>query len=146
MEIGTKLGPKRRWTEEDDKIALEDMKIINDFEKTTLLEKITLNNPAIVTKADPKDKMELQIYTAGKLILKTNTKNYRFLVFSESRQPFWQVTINGNSVPLYTANYLYQAVLVPPGENTVEFRYPNLWEQSVISSQSYIDKFLNKIK
>ncbi len=135
-----------KWTEQDDKIALEDMKTINDFEKTTLLEKITLNNPAIATKADPKDKMELQLYTAGKLILKTNTKNYRFLVFSESRQPFWQATVNGADVPLYVANYLWQAVLVPPGENTVEFRYPNLWEQSVISGQSYIDKFLNKIK
>ncbi len=132
-----------KWTNEDR--AFEDLQKIEDFKKTTLLETINLNDPALSYKSSPKDKMELQLYTAGKLILKTNTKNYRFLIFSESRQPFWQATVNGNPVPLYTANYLYQAVLVPPGENTVEFRYPNLWEQSVISAQLYIQSFINKL-
>lgn len=132
-----------QWTEPEN--ALENLQKISDFRKTTLLEKINLNDPAIVTKADPGDKFEVQLYTAGELIIKTNTKNYRFLIFSENREPFWQAMVNNNEVPLYTANYLWQAVLVPPGENTVEFRYPNLWEQSLISAQSYIQSFISKL-
>ncbi|MEK7566753.1 MAG: hypothetical protein AAB527_01305 [Patescibacteria group bacterium] len=127
------------WTEPDDEKAFSDLQTIDDFKKTTLLEKQTLNDPAITSKTDFQDELELQLYTAGKLIIKTKTKNYRFLVFSESRFPdFWQATISGINSPIYTANYLYQAVLVPPGENTVEFNYPKLWEQGLISLNSLI--------
>lgn len=132
-----------KWAEPEN--ALEELNNIDNFDQTTLIEKITLNDAAIVSKADSRDKLELQLYTAGKLQIKTETKNYRFLVFSENKQPFWQVTINNKPAPLYTANYLYQAVLIPPGENIVEFRYPNLWEQSVISVESHIQSLLNKL-
>ena len=124
---------------------MEEFKKINDFNQTTLLEKLTLNDSAIVSKADPRDTFELQFYTAGKLQIKTETKNYRFLIFSENRQPYWQVMINGKQAPLYTANYLYQAVLAPPGENLIEFRYPNLWEQGLISAESRIQSFIQKL-
>ncbi|MEK7566752.1 MAG: hypothetical protein AAB527_01300 [Patescibacteria group bacterium] len=131
------------WTEPDDEKAFSDLQTIDDFKKTTLLEKQTLNDPAITSKTDFQDELELQLYTAGKLIIKTKTKNYRFLVFSESRFPdFWQATISGINSPIYTANYLYQAVLVPPGENTVEFNYPKLWEQGLISAKLYLQSKL----
>jgi len=134
-----------KWSDQVGQTTLEDLNKIPDFRETTFIEKLGLNDPVISTKADARDKLEVQLYTAGKLIIKTNTKNYRFLIFGENRQPFWQAKINGELIPLYTANYLYQAILVPPGENIVEFRYPNLWEQSLISSQSYFQSFINKL-
>jgi len=134
-----------KWTEHENEIALEDLKQIKDFTEITLLEKLSLNDEALVVKPNKNDSFEVELYTAGKLRTRTKTKNYRFLVFSESRQPFWQVFINGKEAPLYTANYLFQAVLVPPGENMVEFRYPDLWQQSLISAQVYIKAATNKI-
>src|SRR3989344_1488238 len=128
-----------QWTETEN--AFEVFKTIDDFNRTTLLEKLTLNDAALVSKADPRDTLELQLYTAGTLRIKTNTQNHRFLVFSENRQPCWKVMINGKPAPLYTANYLFQAVLVPPGENIVEFRFPSLWEQGLLSLQSRIQSF-----
>ncbi|MCF7835516.1 MAG: hypothetical protein K9M15_00095 [Candidatus Marinimicrobia bacterium] len=135
-----------KWAEPKNEIALETLKTINDFSTTTMLETINLNDPAIKYKASPNDTIELEVYTAGKLRLKTSTENYRFVVFSESRFPFWQSFVNGKEVPLYTANYLYQAVLVPPGENIIEFHYPKLWEQGVVSGQTLLNNFLDKLK
>ncbi len=141
------FADKIRWTKAENKTAFEDLQKIGNFGKMTLLETTNLNNPALLYASSPNDKIEMELYTAGKLILKTKTQNYRFLIFSESKFPdFWQASVNGEKVPIYTANYLYQAVLVPPGENTVEFRYPKLWEQSLFYAQYYIANFLNKIK
>ncbi|MBI2405087.1 hypothetical protein HYV22_02815, partial [Candidatus Gottesmanbacteria bacterium] len=127
-----------KWTEADDEVAIRDLQTIGDFQKTTLLETLTNNDPAIRTQPDTNDNFEVGLYAPGTLRLKTTTKNYRFLVFSESRVPFWQASVNGVPAPLYTANYLYQAVLVPPGENIVEFRYPNLWERAALSLRSLV--------
>lgn len=134
------------WSESENKEAFEALKEIDDFKKTTLLEKLTPSDPALSTKPDKDDKIELELYTAGNLRLKTSTKNYRFLIFSESRFPdFWQASIDGLNTPIYTANYLYQAVLVPPGENIIEFRYPKLMEQGAIALNKRIEALL-KIK
>lgn len=129
-----------KWTEANDKAAIQDFKTIDDFKKVTLLEKLNVSDPAIITKPDLRDNFEVELYAPGKLLVKTNTKNYRFLIFSESKVPFWQASINGETTPLYTANYLYQAVLVPPGENMVEFRYPDLRERAIISLQALLSK------
>lgn len=132
-----------KWT--DKKNALNDLQAIADFKKTTLLETNNLNDLAIKTIPDSSDNFELELYAPGKLKIKTKTKNYRFLVFSESRQPFWQAKINRESVPLYTANYLFQAILVPPGENIVEFTYPKLLEQGIISLKTSVSNYLDKL-
>ena len=127
-----------KWSHGTNEKILEDLMAIDNFRQTTLLEPLNANDLKIITKPEPDDSFELQLYTAGKLQMKTKTKNYRFLVFNESRIPFWQATINGNPAALYTANYLYQAVLAPPGENIIEFRYPNLWEQGIFALKSRI--------
>lgn len=135
------------WTASDDAGALKALDGINDFKKTTLLETLTPSDPALSAKSSPDDTIELEFYTAGNLRLKTKTKNYRFLVFSESRFPdFWQASISGKDTPIYTANYLYQALLVPPGENIVEFRYPKLSEQGLIVLNKRVGSMFNQLK
>ena len=131
------------WSETENPSAFEALKKINDFSKETLLEKLTPSDPAMITKPHHQDQIELEFYTAGGLRLRTKTKNHRFLVFSESRLPdFWRVTINGVKTPIYTANYLYQAVLVPPGENIAEFRYPTLLKQGAIALNKRFETLL----
>lgn len=89
---------------------------------------------------DINDTYNLILYTAGKLQIKTNTKNYRWLVFSETKAPFWKAKINNKDVKLYRANSAFQAVLVPPGQNEVEFYYPGFWQQARTSYQFFINK------
>lgn len=114
-----------------DDAVFEEFKKIDDSQKLTLIEASSSNDLALssVSKFSDKDKINMQEYTNGYLKLSTNTQGYRWLVFSETKEPFWRAKINGQSVPLYAANYVYQAVLVPPGKNNVEFYYPNFWQQ-----------------
>lgn len=133
-----------KWTKKNDETALKNMQTINNFKKTTLLEFNSLNDLAIKYGANDADELTVLLYAPGKLKIKTKTKNYRFLVFSESKEPFWQVKINGVKAPLYTANYLYQAALVPPGENIVEFYYPDMFNRSILSLHSILLKKAEK--
>lgn len=43
-----------------------------------------------------------------------------FLVLSEMAYPSWRARLNGVEVPLVTANYLLQAIWLPPGTHRVE--------------------------
>ena len=125
-----------KWTEaKGDDAVLEELKKIDDFQKLTLLEVSSPNDLALssTNKFSDKDKIDMKEYANGYLKLSTDTKGYRWLVFSETKEPFWRAKINGQGVPLYTANYVYQAVLVPPGKNEVEFYYPSLWQQASLS-------------
>ena len=52
-----------------------------------------------------------------------------WLVFSETHMPGWAARVDGASAPLVTANYIYQAVRVPPGDHRVDFVYRGSWER-----------------
>lgn len=127
------------WTEPDEKLALEELKKIGDFHKTTVLERKKDDIDTQPGKEDKNDTLTLLNYTAGKLRVETNTKNPRFLIFSENKYPFWRALINGQEAKLYTANYVYQAVLAPAGKNVVEFIYPSLLEQGKISAKAILN-------
>lgn len=62
-------------------------------------------------------------YKNGYLRINIESQIGGWLVFSESYDNNWQVLINGEENSIYRANYIYQAVQVPAGENTVEFIY-----------------------
>ncbi len=118
-----------------DEAVFEEFKKIDDFQKLTLIEASSYSDLALssVSKFYEKDKIDMKEYANGYLKLGTDTKNYRWLVFSETKEPFWRAKVNGQPAPLYSANYVYQAVLVPPGKNEIEFYYPSLWQQSYLS-------------
>ena len=59
----------------------------------------------------------------GVLKATTTSATGGWLVYSESNLPGWIATIDGERVPIRTANYLFQAIEVPAGEHSVEFRY-----------------------
>ena len=62
-------------------------------------------------------------YKDGYLWLDADSRTGGWFVFSESFDRNWQAKINGSAFPIYRANYIYQAVKVPAGENIIEFKY-----------------------
>ncbi|OGY18996.1 MAG: hypothetical protein A2786_00980 [Candidatus Chisholmbacteria bacterium RIFCSPHIGHO2_01_FULL_52_32] len=58
-----------------------------------------------------------------RLVLRTNTDKKALLVVADSFYPAWEATINGVETEILPANVDQRAVVVPPGENTIEFRY-----------------------
>jgi hypothetical protein len=58
--------------------------------------------------------------------LRTRTDAPGMLVVSQTYDPDWRVTVDGKAARLYRAQWLVQAVFLPSGEHTVEFRYDSL--------------------
>lgn len=59
----------------------------------------------------------------GLLHATTTSATGGWLVFSESNLPGWIATIDGERVPIRTANYLFQAIEVPRGVHEINFSY-----------------------
>jgi len=62
-------------------------------------------------------------YKNGYLRLNVESRTGGWLVFSESFDSGWQAMVNGSKVPIYRANYIYQAIKVLAGNNMIEFVY-----------------------
>jgi hypothetical protein len=73
--------------------------------------------PSTITFEDPRPEI---------IRLRTRTDAPGMLVLSESYAPDWRVTLDGRDAPHFRAQYLVQAVFLPAGNHTVEFRYDNL--------------------
>jgi hypothetical protein len=58
-----------------------------------------------------------------------------WLMVTDRWAPGWKAKVNGKTVPVYGADFLFRAVPVSPGINDVEFRYqPRTWLPSLIVS------------
>jgi hypothetical protein len=62
-------------------------------------------------------------YGAHRLELTVRAEKRGLLVLSEVDYPGWRATLNGSRVPIYKADGLFRAIVVPPGESRVVFRY-----------------------
>lgn len=91
-----------------------------DFRKTTLIE---CEKPQDCGQVASKGEIIYSEYKNGYLKLKAEFNSPGWVVFSESFSPYWSAKINNEPVPIYRANYVYQAVKAPVGDNTVEFIY-----------------------
>lgn len=92
----------------------------NNFSVTTLI-----GCPACTQtgSASLRDAVTVKAYRDGLLTAHVSTKYGRWLIFSESNLPGWQVTLGGVPVSVETANYLFQAVFIPAGEHDVQWEY-----------------------
>ncbi|GEM_PF-3574676 len=127
-----------QWAENNNAAALQAFDSIADPIETTLLELQKPDDKNLNFARDSRDSFTPEYYGPGYFRVRTTTQHKRVFVFSESRFPDWYATIDGQPTTLYTANYLFQAVLVPPGEHIIEFIYPSLWEQSKIAARSFL--------
>lgn len=55
--------------------------------------------------------------------LTATTPMAQVLVLSDAYYPGWTVTVDGEPAPLYRANLVYRAVVVPPGTHRLRFEY-----------------------
>ena len=60
-------------------------------------------------------------YSANRIVIKTENKGDGFLVLTDSYYPTWHVKINGNEAKIYLTDYNFRGVIIPKGENTIEF-------------------------
>ncbi|MDW8109136.1 MAG: YfhO family protein [Candidatus Kryptonium sp.] len=93
-------------------------------------------------KIDPpteKAYVELMKYQIQKIILKANATGNNLLFLSETWYPNWKCYIDGKEVPVYKANYVFRAVVVPPGIHEIVFVY----EDKEFELGSRISLFIN---
>jgi uncharacterized membrane protein YfhO len=62
------------------------------------------------------------------------------LLLSQIWDPGWSATIDGQSVPIYQANYIFSAIPIGAGDLTIELRYtpPLLWPGLAITLGSTV--------
>jgi uncharacterized membrane protein YfhO len=65
--------------------------------------------------------VEITKYTPNEAVIIAVTASPKFLVLSDSYYPGWKVEVDGKADKLYTANYVFRAVYLDPGEHTVRF-------------------------
>ena len=86
------------------------------------------DTPPTLDNGQPQGSVTLARPTPDELIATVETDREAILVLSEVAYPGWQATIDGRSIPIYTADYTFRAVVVPPGRHTVRVAFsPPLW-------------------
>lgn len=73
---------------------------------------------------------------SNRLRITVQTETPGLLVASEWRYPGWRATLDGVVVPIYAANYAFQAIHIPAGAHTVELQYtaPDVAAGALISA------------
>jgi hypothetical protein len=72
----------------------------------------------------PSDQIELTVYRPNYLEYLSKTRSKRLAVFSEVYYDAgWDAYINGEPAEYFRANYILRAMVVPAGENVIEFRF-----------------------
>jgi len=84
------------------------------------------------------DRVTIPRYGANAMAIQVTLGETAVLVVSEIDYPGWTARLDGHPVPILRANGVVRAVLVPPGEHTVEFRFepPGLSEGEEISMRT----------
>jgi hypothetical protein len=68
--------------------------------------------------------VEIVKYGIHAIDLKVTTAGSNLLFLSETYYPVgWKAFVDGKEIPIYRANYLFRAVVVPPGIHTVEMKF-----------------------
>jgi hypothetical protein len=84
--------------------------------------------PPAIDNGAPQGSVALARPTPDELIATVETDREAILVLGEVAYPGWQATVDGQATPVYTANYTFRAVRVPPGRHTVRVAFePPLW-------------------
>lgn len=131
--------------------AFEELKKIKNFKQTTLIEcDNVICFSAVPKNISKKDELKIEKIDFDYLKLKTKTKTPRWLVYSQSNLPTWEIKIDGKLTDIYTANYIYQGIYIPAGEHEIEYRYPGFMKQyfysiiDFIENPNFLLKFLNR--
>jgi hypothetical protein len=73
--------------------------------------------------AEGTDKVKIIEYEANRVVIETTSSQAGFLFLSDAYYPGWRARLDGQKETIYRADYLFRAVLVPPGQHVVEFTF-----------------------
>jgi len=90
----------------------------NNFNKVTFVECLDCQNVQ-----SQGGEIKVEDYENGYFELTVQNLSDSWLVFNENNLPGWRAIINGQETKIYSANHLFQAILVPAGENKIIFKY-----------------------
>ncbi len=107
--------------------ADEEILALNDFDpaqKAIIDKRFSEHIEGKSFERDSAANIELKRYQPNKLIYNYSSDKEQLAVFSEIFYPDgWESYINGEPVPHFRANYVLRAMVLPPGENEIEFRF-----------------------
>ncbi len=78
-----------------------------------------------VQAAQPMSRAEVSLiaYFPNRLAFRYNAAEDGWLLVTDRWAPYWHATVNGRALPIEGAGFIFRAVPVTRGENTVMFRY-----------------------
>jgi hypothetical protein len=103
-----------------------------DFSKSVLVEAEAphLQGPA---RAGPSAaRLRIVAYRTTEVVIDVDAPVEGYLVLNDPWHPWWQASVDGQTVPMLRANVLFRAVWVPTGSHTVRFAFrplAGLWRR-----------------
>ncbi len=90
--------------------------------------------------AAERDEVEIVDWEPDQVQIRVAATSPALLVVSESADPNWRASIDGQPAAILTANHIQRAVALPAGEHVVEMRYdsPSLRWGSFLSALSFM--------
>tara|TARA_R110002012_G_scaffold9062_1_gene41602 strand:+ start:14089 stop:16524 length:2436 start_codon:yes stop_codon:yes gene_type:complete len=118
--------------------ANEEIQLLDslDTKRTAVINKEFLSKiPNQKIERDSTATIELFTYQPNHLVYEASTKSPQLAVFSEVYYPKgWNAYINGKPAEYFRANYVLRAMVIPAGNNKIEFKF----EPKVIQTGSTI--------
>lgn len=118
--------------------ANEEIQLLDslDTKKTAIISKEFISKiPSQKIERDSTSTIELFSHQPNKLVYETSTKSAQLAIFSEVYYPKgWYAYINGKPAEYFRADYLLRAMVIPAGNNKIEF----IFEPKVIQTGSTI--------
>ncbi len=97
----------------------------NDFSNLSYIECAACDGRTIIFS--PKDLLTTTQYTDEKIDLDATIVSGRWLILSMANVLGWNAYIDGQKTDIYPANYILQAIYIPPGTHKIEFKYETKW-------------------
>ncbi|HAV55010.1 MAG TPA: hypothetical protein DCX41_08810, partial [Aequorivita sp.] len=120
------------------KNADEEIQLLDslDTKKTAVVNQKFLSKiPNQNIERDSTATIELFTYQPNHLVYEASTKSPQLAIFSKIYYPKgWNAYINGKPAEYFRANYVLRAMVIPPGNNKIEFKF----EPKVIQTGSTI--------
>ena len=90
------------------------------------------------------DQVSIVEYKSERVTIQVKTEQPGYLVLSDTFYPDWQAFVDGQSTPIYRADFIFRAVRLEPGDHTIVFEYKPFWFTvgAVISLTSLVIVFM----
>ncbi|MEW6184249.1 MAG: YfhO family protein [Thermodesulfobacteriota bacterium] len=94
-----------------------------DPRETVLVAQLPSNYRPPLESGFSEQEAEIVLYSHEKIHIRTNCREDKFLVLSETYSPFWKARIDNNSVPILKVNYGLRGLYVAKGVHHIEFTF-----------------------